>query len=192
MGLYENVSDEELILRIRRNEDGVMEYLLEKYKDIVLKKARAMFLIGGETDDLIQEGMMGLFKAIRDYKPEYTASFATFANLCIDRQLYTAISTSKRKKHQPLNTYVSLNDEEETAVLGLQTENPESIILEEEGLRDLKDEIYRSLSPLECKVLDYYLQGYSYTRIAQVLDRTPKSIDNALHRIREKTHKLLS
>ena len=189
MAVYENSSDEELVSLVRSGNKEVIDYLLEKYKDVVLKKARAMFLIGGETDDLIQEGMTGLYKAIRDYDPKQSASFATFARLCIDRQLYTVINSSHRKKHQPLNSYVSFNDQAETELSELQAVDPEFIILEEESFLDLKTKIYQSLSPLETQVLDYYLDGKSYLDIANTLGRNPKSIDNAMQRIREKTRK---
>ena len=152
MAVYENSSDEELVSLVRSGNKEVIDYLLEKYKDVVLKKARAMFLIGGETDDLIQEGMTGLYKAIRDYDPKQSASFATFARLCIDRQLYTVINSSHRKKHQPLNSYVSFNDQAETELSELQAVDPEFIILEEESFLDLKTKIYQSLSPLETQV----------------------------------------
>lgn len=186
---FENTSDEELVSLVQAGKEEVIDFLLEKYKDIVLRKARAMFLIGGETDDLIQEGMMGLFKAIRDYDPGQSATFSTFARLCIDRQIYTAVNASRRKKHQPLNSYVSLNNEAETELHGLRTEGPEFIVLEEEGFLDLKERIYQSLSPLETRVLDDYLDGKSYMDIANALGRKPKSIDNAMQRIREKTRK---
>ena len=182
-------TDEELVALVHAGEPGVMERLLEKYKKLVLKKARALFLIGGETDDLIQEGMTGLFKAIRDFSPDQTASFATFAALCIDRQLYTAIHSSQRKKHLPLNSYVSLSDEGEEALKNLRARSPESIYLEEEEKREKNLRILQSLSPMERKVLDFYLKGYSYQQIAKELGRPQKSVDNAMQRIREKTRK---
>lgn len=185
----EQKSDEELIELVHAGEPGVMECLLEKYKKLVLKKARALFLIGGETDDLIQEGMTGLFKAIRDYDPKQSASFATFASLCIDRQLYTAIHSSQRKKHLPLNTYVSLNDQDEEALKNLRARSPESIYLEEEEKRELRQRVLNSLSYMETKVLRYYLKGCSSQQIAREMGRTQKSIENALQRIREKTRK---
>lgn len=187
MGQYDNLSDEELITRLRQGERGISDYLMEKYKDLVRKRARAMYLIGGETDDLIQEGMIGLFKAVRDYLPDKEASFQTFACLCIDRQLYNAVQSSNRQKHIPLNSYVSLSPENEESTLGeLWAENPEEIIIDRESTHDLEREISRVLSPMENKVLSYYLKGYGYVQIAQLLEKTPKSIDNALQRIRGK------
>lgn len=179
-------TDQAVILRIRHGESELSEYLIEKYKDIVIKKARAMYLIGGETDDLIQEGMIGLFKAVRDYDPEKEAGFATFANLCVERQLYTAIQNSMRQKHMPLNSYISLNNEQESSIQELIMENPEALVIDQENTDFLIKNMPEILSKLENKVLSLYLEGRSYTQIAEELDRTPKSIDNALHRIRSK------
>lgn len=182
---YDHVSDEELISRLRDGENGISDYLMEKYKGMVRKKARAMFLIGGDTDDLIQEGMIGLFKAVRDYRPEREASFQTFARLCIDRQLSSAIQSSMRQKHQPLNSYVSLSQDEE-GEQELWTENPEAILIDQENTRILQEEIRRQLSPMENQVLDCYLEGYGYVQIGEMLGKSPKAIDNALQRIRGK------
>lgn len=182
---YDHVSDEELISRLRDGETGISDYLMEKYKGMVRKKARAMFLIGGDTDDLIQEGMIGLFKAVRDYRPEREASFQTFARLCIDRQLSSAIQSSMRQKHQPLNSYVSLSQDEE-GEQELWTENPEAILIDQENTRILQEEIRRQLSPMENQVLDCYLEGDGYVQIGEMLGKSPKAIDNALQRIRGK------
>lgn len=184
---YEKCTDEELITRLRSGEEEISDYLMEKYKGFVRQKARAMFLIGGETDDLIQEGMIGLFKAVQDYRPDREASFRTFAGLCIDRQLYSAVKNSTRQKHIPLNSYVSLSEEEESGSLeGLWSENPEALVIDRETTGILEKEISRALSPMENKVLDYYLRGYGYVQIAEIMGKTPKSIDNALQRIRGK------
>ena len=146
-----------------------------------------MFLIGGDTDDLIQEGMIGLFKAIQDYQPDKEASFLTFARLCIDRQVYSAIQSSRRQKHQPLNSYISLSqNEEESELVDVQAEDPESIIIDRENTLHLQEQIKENLSVLENKVLDCYLEGNDYNSIAQILGKSPKSIDNALRRIRSK------
>ena len=182
---YDHVSDEELISRLRDGENGISDSLMEKYKGMVRKKARAMFLIGGDTDDLIQEGMIGLFKAVRDYRPEREASFQTFARLCIDRQLSSAIQSSMRQKHQPLNSYVSLSQDDE-GEQELWTENPEAILIDQENTRILQEEIRRQLSPMENQVLDCYLEGYGYVQIGEMLGKSPKAIDNALQRIRGK------
>lgn len=184
---YDKVSDEELITRLREGESGISDYLMEKYKGMVRQKARAMFLIGGDTDDLIQEGMIGLFKAIQDFKPQREASFQTFARLCVDRQIYNAIQTSRRQKHQPLNSYVSLSTEEvREHEEELLTENPESIVIDKENTRALKERIRKQLSAMENQVLDYYLEGEGYVKIAELLGKSPKAIDNALQRIRAK------
>lgn len=187
MNRYGQCSDEELIERLRNGESEISDYLMEKYKGTVKKRARAMYLIGGETDDLIQEGMIGLFKAVQDYRPDREASFRTFAGLCIDRQLYSAVKNSTRQKHIPLNSYVSLSEEEESGSLeGLWSENPEALVIDRENTGILEKEISKALSPMENKVLDYYLRGYGYVQIAEIMGKTPKSIDNALQRIRGK------
>ncbi len=188
---YANCSDEELILRLHEGEEEISDYLMEKYKEFVRRKARAMYLMGGETDDLIQEGMIGLFKAVKDYRPEKDASFRTFAGLCIDRQLYSAIQSSNRKKHLPLNSYVSLNSENETGDLeGQWSENPEALIIDRERTSALEEEIRKMLSPMENKVLKYYLQGYGYVKIAELMGKNSKAVDNALQRIRGKIQKM--
>lgn len=186
MSQYEQCSDEELIERLRKGESGISDYLMEKYKDFVKKRARAMYLIGGETDDLIQEGMIGLFKAVQDYRSDREASFQTFAGICIDRQLYSAVKNSTRQKHIPLNSYVSLSEEETGALEGLWSENPEALVIDRENTGLLEKRISKALSPMENRVLDLYLRGYGYVQIAEMMGKKPKSIDNALQRIRMK------
>lgn len=187
MQQYETFSDEELIEKMRQGETGISDFLLEKYKEQVRLKARAMYLIGGETDDLIQEGMLGLFKAVRDYKPDKSTSFKTFASLCIERQLYSTIQKYNRQKHMPLNSYISLSQEtEETILWELREQNPEAIIIDRENSDFLYEEIKQTLSKYENKVLMFYLKGYSYERIGELLGKSSKSIDNALQRIRGK------
>ena len=193
MGKFDNISDEELIARLRDGETIIEDYLMEKYKGLVRQKARAMFLIGGDTDDLIQEGMIGLFKAVRDFQPGREATFATFARMCIDRQIYSAIQNSNRQKHLPLNSYVSLNQEDESSpIWELSVENPEEIIIDQETTRDLQQKISDYLSPMENKVLDLYLKGEGYVEIGRILGKSPKSIDNALQRIRAKIREVIS
>ena len=193
MGKFDNISDEELIARLRDGETIIEDYLMEKYKGLVRQKARAMFLIGGDTDDLIQEGMIGLFKAVRDFQPGREATFATFARMCIDRQIYSAIQNSNRQKHLPLNSYVSLNQEDESSpIWELSVENPEEIIIDQETTRDLQQKISDYLSPMENKVLDLYLKGEDYVEIGRILGKSPKSIDNALQRIRAKIREVIS
>lgn len=193
MGKFDNISDEELIASLRDGETIIEDYLMEKYKGLVRQKARAMFLIGGDTDDLIQEGMIGLFKAVRDFQPGREATFATFARMCIDRQIYSAIQNSNRQKHLPLNSYVSLNQEDESSpIWELSVENPEEIIIDQETTRDLQQKISDYLSPMENKVLDLYLKGEGYVEIGRILGKSPKSIDNALQRIRAKIREVIS
>ena len=189
---YNEMTDEALIERLRAGESAIADYLMEKYKGLVRKKARAMFLIGGDTDDLIQEGMIGLFKAVRDYQPDRESSFQSFANICIDRQIYTAIKSSNRQKHQPLNTYVSLSDgeaEENFRDSCVEHDNPESILIDQENAENLREEIKRCLSPMENRVLDCYLDGNSYQQIGELLGKSHKSVDNAMRRIRTKIKK---
>ena len=189
MKQYDGIKDEELIFRFKNGESEILDYLMEKYKNMVRKKARTMFLIGGENDDLIQEGMIGLFKAVRDYQPDKDASFQTFAGICVDRQIYNAIQSSNRQKHQPLNSYISLSEqdgENEEHLGDAWVENPESIIIDQENVQCLEQEITTTLSPMENQVLEYYLAGNGYGEIAQIMGKTPKSIDNALQRIRTK------
>ena len=187
MELYDKMTDEELIGKLRAGRRDVADYLVEKYKGLVRQKARTMYLIGGETDDLIQEGMIGLFKAVQNYDSGKEASFQTFARLCIDRQLYKAVSGSNRQKHQPLNTYVSLSQEEGTDHLEeLWEQSPETIVIARENVDDLETQIRRGLSPLENQVLELYLLGEDYSQISKTLGKTKKSVDNALQRIKGK------
>ena len=193
MADYTGCSDEELITRIHQDEDGVMDYILDKYKPLVRKNANALYLIGGDTDDLIQEGMIGLFKAIRDYETDKEASFYHFAELCITRQMYTAVEASQRKKHAPLNSYVSLYDDsrEDGMVLadvltGEQDENPEHMLIDRENLSQKLQAFSECLSKMEKQVFDYMLEGLNYRQIAEKTGKTPKSIDNAIQRMRTK------
>jgi RNA polymerase sporulation-specific sigma factor len=181
---YDSFSDEELIAKLRGGENDITDYILEKYKPLVRRCTNAMYLIGGEQEDLIQEGMIGLFKAIRDFQPG-SAAFHSFARLCINRQLYTAVEASNRKKHQPLNTYVSLSEEGAEPVTQA-IESPEQLIIRQELWEEYKKRLSGMLSGMEKKVLDLYLEGENYTQIAEILGKTPKSIDNALQRIRHK------
>ena len=193
---YESFSDEELIVRLREGDGDVADYLIEKYKPLVRKETNAMYLIGGENEDLIQEGMIGLFKAMRDYNREKECSFFAFAKLCIGRQLYSALESSNRKKHQPLNTYVSFSSGEEDSGIALESTlpgsgvNPEQMMLEQERQREFSAKLEEKLSPMEKKVLYLYLEGNSYTRIGELLNKPAKSIDNTLQRIRTKIKEL--
>ena len=194
---FADMDDADLIHLLRNGESWVMDYLMEKYKYLVRKKSNTLFLLGGDSDDLIQEGMIGLFKAIRDYD-ENAGSFYSFAELCITRQLYTAIETAARKKHGPLNSYVSLSgqgdDREEMALhesFAASRMNPEQMIIDRENLSDFLQQIHRRLSPMEQTVLECYLDGMNYHQIAQKMNKPEKSIDNALQRIKSKSQKAL-
>lgn len=190
---YRNVSDEQLIARLRSGQTEVMDYLMEKYKNLVRKRANALYLIGGETEDLIQEGMIGLFKAVQDYRLDRDASFYHFAELCINRQMYTAVEASQRKKHTPLNSYISLNtgqDGEDGMYLEtgghLRTLDPEALFISQENVRQLLKQANERLSTMERQVLALYLEGMNYHQIAECMGKTPKAVDNALQRIRGK------
>lgn len=198
---YEQESDEVLIDRLRDGENMIMDYIMDKYKNLVRNKAKSMYILGADTEDLIQEGMIGLFKAVRDYDCGRDASFYTFADLCISRQMYTAVQASQRKKHWPLNSYVSLYGEQKeqegnnAEILNLLSaglsSNPEEIFLDKERMEFLESQIDKELSGFENQVLDLYLTGMSYSQIAKVLGRDEKSTDNALQRIKTKVKKIL-
>lgn len=202
MDNYEKMTDEQLVLLAREGDNRVVDYIMEKYKNLVKKKAHAMYILGGDTDDLIQEGMIGLFKAVRDYREDKEASFLTFADLCVSRQIYNAVSASKRKKHIPLNTYISLysdssdEENESTALINniyiSNSLNPEDMIIDKENEVIIEETIDESLSSFEKEVLDLYIAGVAYSQIAAILERTPKSVDNAIQRIRTKLSPLLS
>lgn len=193
---YKNYTDEELIGLLRKGDVLIMDYIMEKYKPLVRKKTNAMYLIGGENEDLIQEGMIGLFKAVRDFDSQKVPNFFAFAELCINRQLYSALEASNRKKHMPLNTYVSIsggNDSQEAVLeemIQRSFESPEEMLIEKEAGKEFEIRLDKKLSSMEKKVLDLYLEGYSYTQIAKLMEKTPKSIDNCLQRIRSKVRAL--
>ena len=193
----QNQTDEILIEQLRSGQEQITDYIMDKYKNLVRKRANAMFLMGGDTDDLIQEGMIGLFKAIRDYRMEKDASFYHFADLCITRQIYHAVEASQRKKHQPLNTYISLNaqmgqegeDTLQDLLESVENPNPEQLLIDQENANDIQEKLYKNLSKFERQVLLLYLQGSNYRQIAKQLHKEPKAIDNALQRIRGKIAK---
>ncbi len=190
---YDTCTDEELIERLRAGEREITDYLIDKYKSLVRTKARALYLAGGDHEDLIQEGMLGLFKAVRDYRPEKEAAFSTFAGLCIDRQMYSAVASSQRQKHQPLNSFVSLSEPVSEQELRLvDEETPEEIMISRENLQGMHERIKERLSRFEYQVLELYLKGYDYTQIAEKLGKQPKAIDNALQRIRNKVREVCS
>ena len=192
MNKYEQYTDEQLVEILRQGDQNVMDYLIEKYKTMVRQKARVLYLAGGDQDDLIQEGMIGLFKAIQDYRAEKEASFHTFAQLCVERQLYRAIQASNRRKHQPLNGYISMYGEEwEAETKSMFQQSPESLFIAQENAQQVESAIRKELSEMENQVLILYLRGNNYLEIAEKLDKTPKTIDNAIQRIRRKVKMVL-
>lgn len=193
MDYLRTISDEELLRQIKDGNDDAMECLLERYRDMVRKEARKFFLAGGDEEDLIQEGMIGLFKAITSYQEGKNTSFSTFAYLCVQRQIYTTITAFNRKKHIPLNTSISLfehkNEEDEFSldeILETPEETPEELLLRKEEIKDYYRMINQRLSEFEKQVMYHYLNGENYVAIAKKLDKSPKSIDNAIQRIRKK------
>lgn len=197
---YEEMTDEEIVLEAVNGEPEALEFIINKYKNFVKAKARSYFLIGADREDIIQEGMIGLYKAVRDYNPNKLASFRAFAELCITRQIITAIKTATRQKHIPLNSYISLNkpiyDEDSDRTLldvisSVKISDPEQLIISREEFRDIEDKMEELLSKLEWQVLTAYLSGKSYQEIAKDLKRHVKSIDNALQRVKRKLEKYL-
>ncbi|MDF2674271.1 MAG: sigH [Clostridiales bacterium] len=195
-----NMLDEEIVILARNNDSMAEEYLIGKYRNFVKAKAKTYFLIGGDKDDIYQEGMIGLYKAIRDFRPDKLSSFRAFAELCITRQIITAIKTATRQKHIPLNSYISLNkpiyddDSDRTLMDVLATvhiSDPEELIISNEEKLKIQNKMYEVLSELEMEVLRCYLDGKSYQEIACDLDRHAKSIDNALQRVKRKLEKYL-
>ena len=197
---YETIPDEQIVEDARAGDEQALEYLIHKYKSFVRAKARSYFLIGADREDIIQEGMIGLYKAIRDFRQDKLSSFRAFAELCITRQIITAIKTATRQKHIPLNSYVSLNkpiydDESERTLLdvlsGTRISNPEELVISQEDFNSIECKIGELLSDLEWDVLSSYLQGKSYQEIADDLNRHVKSIDNALQRVKRKLERYL-
>lgn len=197
---YNSMLDEEVVLLARNGDADAEEYLINKYRNFVKAKAKTYFLIGGDKDDIFQEGMIGLYKAIRDFKPDKLSSFRAFAELCITRQIITAIKTATRQKHIPLNSYISLNkpiyDEESDRTLmdiisAIHISDPEEVIISNEERSKIKNRMSEVLSDLEMEVLKCYLEGKSYQEIACDLERHAKSIDNALQRVKRKLERFL-
>ena len=197
---FESMTDEQVVILAQETDGPALEYLLNKYKNFVRTKARSYFLIGADHEDIVQEGMIGLYKAIRDYKAERLSSFRAFAELCVTRQIITAIKTATRQKHIPLNSYISLNkpiyeEDSDRTLLDVITEegmsNPEEMIIDREDLSVIEGKIGQMLSDLEKEVLVRYMEGKSYVEIADEMHRHVKSIDNALQRIKRKLLKYL-
>lgn len=197
---YTALDDIKLVEMSQSGDRRAADTLVDRYKGFVKVKTRAYFLVGADRDDIVQEGMIGLFKAIRDYSPGKQASFKHFADICITRQIITAVKTATRRKHSPLNSYISLSkpvydDESERTLiemLSLRTSlNPEEIMIDQENLKATEQKIRKSLSKFELQVMELYISGKSYTEIASQLEKEPKSIDNAIQRVKKKIQKNL-
>ena len=198
---FKDKPDEEVVLEAQKGNNRAQEYLIAKYENFVKSKAKSYFLIGADKEDIYQEGMIGFYKAIRDFKPDKFTSFKAFAEICVTRQIITAIKTATRQKHIPLNTYVSLNkpiyeDESDRTLIdvlsSIAISDPEELIISQEQLKFIEEEIAKVLSEMELEVLTSYLDGKSYQEIASDLDRHEKSIDNALQRVKRKLEKCLN
>lgn len=202
MNKYDRMTDEQLLCDYKNGNQEIMDYLMVKYKSMVRKKARAMYLLGGENEDLIQEGMIGLIKAVRDFDVTQKTSFSSFAELCVSRQMYSAIEASNRKKHLPLNSYVSLYEDSEQegegrslplidTIESSKENDPEVLYFGKEYTEAFAEQLKELLSPLENHVLYLHLMGTDYRTIAELLGKSPKSVDNALQRIKTKAQKIL-
>ena len=202
MSKYDRMTDEQLLCDYKNGNQEIMDYLMVKYKSMVRKKARAMYLLGGENEDLIKEGMIGLIKAVRDFDVTQKTSFSSFAELCVSRQMYSAIEASNRKKHLPLNSYVSLYEDSEQVGEGRslplidtiessKENDPEVLYFGKEYTEAFAEQLKELLSPLENHVLYLHLMGTDYRTIAELLGKSPKSVDNALQRIKTKAQKIL-
>lgn len=193
--IYNKLSDEELVARYHDGDNGAADYLVEKYKNLVRMKARTYFLAGADNDDLIQEGMIGLYKSIRDYDPDKETIFMTFAALCISRQILSAVTAYNRQKNTPLNTYISLDtpvtdeqgeDAKLSDLIAAEERNPEETVIAREQTHGLLRQVFQNLSKMERQVLELYMEGFSYAEIAAFLARPQKTVDNAIQRIRSK------
>ncbi|MED3783084.1 RNA polymerase sporulation sigma factor SigH [Geobacillus stearothermophilus] len=197
---YKHLEDEQLVTLVHEGDGEALDFLIRKYQNFVRAKARSYFLVGADREDIVQEGMIGLYKAVRDFKGDKLSSFKAFAELCITRQMITAIKTATRQKHIPLNSYVSLgkpiyDDESDRTLMdvlsGTQVTDPEELIVNREEVDDIELKMAELLSDLERKVLALYLDGRSYQEISEELNRHVKSIDNALQRVKRKLEKYL-
>lgn len=202
MSKYDRMTDEQLLCDYKNGNQEIMDYLMVKYKSMVRKKARAVYLLGGENEDLIQEGMIGLIKAVRDFDVTQKTSFSSFAELCVSRQMYSAIEASNRKKHLPLNSYISLYEDSEQegegrslplidTIESSKENDPEVLYFGKEYTEAFAEQLKELLSPLENHVLYLHLMGTDYRTIAELLGKSPKSVDNALQRIKTKAQKIL-
>ena len=194
---YLSMNDDDIVVLAQQGDGEALEYLLDKYKNFVRGRARSYFLVGADHEDIVQEGMIGLYKSIRDFKPDKQSSFRAFAELCVKRQIITAIKTATRQKHVPLNSYVSLNkplygEESDRTLLDViegRVTNPEDLYISQEDLSRIQTQISEVLSDLERQVLEAFMDGKSYQEIAELLGRHVKSIDNALQRVKRKLFK---
>ena len=197
---FDGMTDEQIVLEVQKGDKQAISYLMNKYKELVNIKVSKYFMVGAEREDMVQEGLIGLFKAIKMFKKDKNNSFKSFANMCIERQLITAIKSSTRQKHMPLNSYLSLNasaydNEEENGIELINTldnkmvEDPLETVMKKEYYEQIESSIEKSLSTFEKQVLDGYVKGYSYVTIAKKLDSPVKSVDNAIQRIRKKAIK---
>lgn len=198
---YENLTDEDLVELIHTGDSSAQEYLIDKYKSVVKLRCRAYFIKGADKEDIIQEGMIGLYKAIRDFQKDKLSSFYSFANLCVTRQIITAIKAATRQKHIPMTSYVSLSkliseDDSDKTWLDLMTDehslSPEELFIDQEERRHIETSLTKTLSDLECRVLSLHLQGRSYFEIGSIMNKDEKAIDNALQRVRKKLEKIIS
>lgn len=197
---YNQMKDEDIVKLAADQDKAALDYILDKYKSLVKIKARSYFIIGADKEDILQEGMIGLYKAIRDYKTDREASFKVFAELCITRQIITAIKTATRQKHMPLNSYISLNkqvfeeDSDKTFIDNIvetKITNPEELLISQENRNFIEESISKVLTQLECTVLELYLEGKNYSQISAFVQKPEKSIDNALQRVKRKLDKFL-
>ena len=197
---FSNIKDEDIIGFIREGDDSAQEYLMEKYKTLVKSKSRAYFLVGADREDIIQEGMIGLYKAVRDYQPDKNAAFRSFAELCINRQIITAVKTAGRRKHMPLNSSFSLNravfsEQEDQTYMDIlesaEVTSPETLFIGQEDKQFIVEHIKNALSEFENNVLSLYLMGRTYSEIAGIMNKPEKSIDNALQRVKKKIEKFM-
>ena len=193
---YTGYSDEELLIRLRDGEQGITDHIMNKYKNLVRSKAKSMYILGADSEDLIQEGMIGLIHGVREYDGSRSASFRTFAEICIRSRLYSAVRAAARDKHTPLNQSVPLEipffDGQGPVSGAMAGENPEDLIIGREGVQDALSDVRKQLSDFEAKILGYYLDGLTIREMAKAVSRSPKSVDNAVQRIRRKAARQLN
>ena len=194
---YEALTDEQVVFLAQDGDKGAIDYIVGKYKGFVEIRSIPYFMAGGEREDIVQEGLIGLYKAIKSYSKDKNANFKTFAEICVVRQMISAVKSSTRKKNSPLNHYISIHTSEDEAdtisakLVDVKNSNPESMVIEQEAADGIESKIFSVLSDFETEVLGYYLSGLSYKEIAKLLEKTPKAVDNALFRIKKKIEKYI-